>query len=273
LRVSADFLQVMAAGSRQRANEARRQLPYDTLSVRARQAQRPPALRLHPRFDVIAEIKLRSPAAGGPARALDDLPARAAEYAAGGAAAVSVLTEPSRFDVSIFHLRSAARALHAHGLPAMRKDFIVDPYQLAEARAAGAGGALLILRLLERAELESLVAVGRSLGLFLLLEAFDGTDLGTARSLVAALGPQGLLIGVNSRDLATLQVRPERLFELAPELPKYVPCVAESGIGSAEDARAVARAGYRAALVGNALMESADPKRLVREMIEAGRAP
>jgi len=270
--LSADFLQVMAAGSRHRADQARRQMSYDTLDVRARQTPRPPALRLHDRFDVIAEIKLRSPAAGGPARADDDLPARALAYATGGAAAVSVLTEPSRFGGSIVHLVDAARALDAHGLPAMRKDFIVDPYQLVEARAAGAGGALLILRLLTRAELESLVAIGRSLDLFLLLEAFDEEDLATARSLISALGTQNLLVGVNSRDLVTLQVRPERLFELSPLLPTSVPCVAESGIGSAADARAVARAGYRAGLVGTALMESGDPQGLLRELIEAGRA-
>ncbi len=271
--MSADFLQSMADASRRRADDARGRESYDTLALRARQAPRPPPLRLDPRFDVIAEIKLRSPAAGGPSRPVDDLPGRAAAYAAGGAAAVSVLTEPSRFDGSIFHLMSAARTLGALGLPAMRKDFIVDPYQLAEARAAGAGGALLILRLLTRAELESLVAVGRSLELFLLLEAFDEADLDAAKSLLAALGTDGLLVGVNSRDLATLQVRPERLFELAPRLPADVPCVAESGIASAADARAAAAAGYRAALVGNALMDAADPQRLVRDMVEAGREP
>jgi indole-3-glycerol phosphate synthase len=270
--MSADFLQAMAIESRRRAGEARGRIPYESLEQRARQAAPPPALRLHHRFDVIAEIKLRSPAAGGPARAIGDLPARAAAYAAGGAAAVSVLTEPSRFDGSIFHLVSAARTLDALGLPAMRKDFIVDPYQLVEARAAGAGGALLILRLLAPAELESLVAVGRSLELFLLLEAFDEADLGAARALIEALGPEGLLIGVNSRDLTTLQVRPERLLELAPRLPQGVPCVAESGIASAKDARAVARAGYRVALVGSALMQSADPGGLVRELVDAGRA-
>jgi len=247
-------------------------MSYETLALRARQTAKAPALRLHERFDVIAEIKLRSPAAGGPARAIDDLPARATAYAAGGAAAVSVLTEPSRFDGAIVHLVNAARALDVHRLPAMRKDFIVDPYQLFEARAAGAGGALLILRLLTRAELESLVTVGRSLDLFLLLEAFDEEDLDMAGKLIAALGTQGLLVGVNSRDLATLQVRPERLFELAPKLPTTVPCVAESGIGSAEDARAVARAGYRIGLVGTALMESTNPQELVREMVAAGRA-
>jgi indole-3-glycerol phosphate synthase len=270
--MSADFLQSMADESRRRAGDARRHVSYDTLALRARQSPRPPALRLDARFDVIAEIKLRSPAAGGPGRPIEDLPARAAAYAAGGAAAVSVLTEPSRFDGSILHLASTARALGALGLPAMRKDFIVDPYQLVETRAAGAGGALLILRLLARAELESLIAVGRSLDLFLLLEAFDATDLGTARALVEALGADNLLIGVNSRDLATLKVRPERLLELAPLLPRGVPCVAESGIGTAHDARSVARAGYRLALVGTALMECPDPRGLVREMVDAGRA-
>ncbi len=275
--MSAGFLQSMADESRRRAGDARRRVSYDTLAMRARGAPPPPPLRLDHRFDVIAEIKLRSPAAGGrlpylQARPIEDLPARAAAYAAGGAAAVSVLTEPSRFDGSIFHLVSTARALDALGRPAMRKDFIVDPYQLVEARAAGAGGALLILRLLSRAEIESLVAVGRSLELFLLLEAFDEDDLATARALVRSLGAEGLLVGVNSRDLATLQVRPGRLLELAPRLPDGVPCVAESGIGTAEDARAVARAGYRLALVGTALMDAADPQALVREMVEAGRA-
>ncbi len=220
---------------------------------------------------MIAEIKLRSPAAGVPARAGDDLPTRAAAYAEGGAAAVSVLTEPSRFDGSIFHLVAAARALGALHLPAMRKDFMVDPYQLVEARAAGAGGALLILRILTSAELDGLIAVGRSFGLFLLLEAFDESDLRVARALVAAHGPEGLLVGVNCRDLTTLAVWPGRLRKLADGLPDGVPCVAESGLTSAEDAVAVAGAGYRAALVGNALMEREDPSRLVREMIDAGR--
>lgn len=269
--MSPDFLQSMASASRRRVEAARQRLSYETLCVRALATPPPPVLRLHPRFDVFAEIKLRSPAAGGRGRPVDDLPGRAAAYAAGGAAAVSVLTEPSRFDGSIFHLVAAARALDALRLPAMRKDFIVDAYQLAEARAAGAGGALLILRILARAELDTLVTVARGLGLFLLLEAFDEADLGVARALVAAHGPDGLLVGVNSRDLATLQVRPERLRELADALPDAVPCVAESGLASAADAREIAGAGYRVALVGTALMEQADPRALVRELVDAGR--
>ncbi len=271
--MSGGFLRSMADESRRRVEAARRRIPYETLAGRARQTPAPPALRLHERFDVIAEIKLRSPADGGLSPPFDDLPARAAAYAAGGAAAVSVLTEPSRFDGSIFHLVAAARVLHGLRLPAMRKDFIVDPYQLVEARAAGAGGALLILRLLAREELELFVAVARSLSLFLLLEAFDETDLRAARSLVESLGAEGLLVGVNSRDLATLQVMPGRLFALAGELPDAVPCVAESGLASAEDARRITRAGYRAALVGTALMRSPDPRALLAEIVHAGREP
>ena len=101
-----------------------------------------------------------------------------------------MLTEPSRFDGSIFHLVAAARALDPLRLPAMRKDFIVDTYQLAEARAAGAGGALLILRLLTRAELDALIAVARELGLFLLLEAFDAADLASHARWSRPTGPR-----------------------------------------------------------------------------------
>jgi len=243
----ANFLEAMATESHRRIAIARDRVRYDELLDRIRDMDAAPALRLHDRFDIFAEIKLRSPATGIPAGQIDDLSARVAAYAAGGAAAVSVLTEPSRFDGSIFHLMTAAQVLHPLDRPAMRKDFIVDAYQLAEARVAGAGGALLILRLLHPREIEPLVAVARGLGLFLLLEAFDEGDLGLARSLVSELGPEGLLVGVNCRDLATLEVRAERLLDLAAHLPQGVPSVAESGLSTAEDTRAAAKAGYRVA--------------------------
>jgi indole-3-glycerol phosphate synthase len=154
----------------------------------------------------------------------------------------------------------------------MRKDFIVDAYQLIEARAAGAGGALLILRLLKRPALARLIGAARRLQLFLLLEAFDEADLELAGTLVAEFGPDGLLVGVNCRDLASLEVTPARLIELAHALPAGVPAVAESGIESEDDARAAARAGYRAALVGSALMRAEDPAASVRALVAAGRA-
>lgn len=269
--MSGGFLHAMAAESRRRVAVARGRLPDEAVRRRACELPAPPPLRLHARFDVIAEVKLRSPAAGALPRPADDLCARVAGYASGGAAAVSVLTEPSRFDGSIFHLLAVARALAPLRVPALRKDFLVDAYQLAEARVAGAGGALLILRLLPAAEVESLVVAARTLGLFLLLEAFDEADLALARSLVEALGPEGLLVGVNSRDLATLAVVPNRLLELAPRLPAGVPAVAESGLYSPDDARIIAAAGYRAALVGTALMKAEDPSALVRDMVAAGR--
>jgi indole-3-glycerol phosphate synthase len=269
--VSTDFLQAMAATSRRRVASARQRVKDDVILARAKRMSPAPALALHPRFDVIAEVKLRSPAAGTDPAPVDDLRGRVAAYVAGGAAAVSVLTEPSRFDGSIFHLVTAARALHAVGVPAMRKDFLVDSYQLAEARIAGAGGALLILRLLGRAEAESLVVTARSLGLFVLLEAFDEADLRSARTIVRTLGPEGVLIGVNCRDLATLQLIPGRLVELAAHLPDSVPCVAESGLHTPEDVAAIAKAGYRIALVGSALMKRTNPESLVKAMVQAGR--
>lgn len=269
--MSADFLQSMAAESRRRVAAARQRQPDDAIAACAGGMPAPPALRLHARFDLIAELKRRSPGPGASHAPVDDLRLRVTEYAAGGAAAVSVLTEPTRFDGSIFHLLACARALHPLARPAMRKDFLVDAYQLAEARIAGAGGALLVLRLLASTELESLITTARRLKLFLLLEAFDERDLELASGLIAALGPEGLLVGVNCRDLATLEIVPSRLQKLAERLPAGVPCVAESGIGTPEDVRAVARAGYRLALVGTALMKSSNPAPLVREMLEAGR--
>jgi indole-3-glycerol phosphate synthase len=269
--MSANFLASMAGESQRRIAIAKDRVSYGELVEHIGGMDAPPALRLHDRFDVVAEVKLRSPAAAASAGHIGDLSARVAAYAAGGAAAVSVLTEPSRFEGSIFHLMSAARVLLPLRRPALRKDFLVDAYQLAEARVAGAAGALLILRLLEAREIAGLVTVARSLGLFLLLEAFDESDLALARSMIAELGPAGLLVGVNCRDLATLQVRPDRLRELADRLPADIPCVAESGLATPEDAQAAARAGYRAALVGSALMKADDPRSLVSDMIDAGR--
>jgi indole-3-glycerol phosphate synthase len=155
----------------------------------------------------------------------------------------------------------------------MRKDFLVDPYQVLEARVAGAGGVLLIMRMLSRETLGALIECARSQGLFVLLEAFDARDLERMHEVVAAdTGRSTLLAGVNCRDLATLEVVPERLLELAPLLPGGVPPVAESGVAAAEDARRLAAAGYRLLLVGSALMRDQDPAGLARALIDAGRA-
>jgi indole-3-glycerol phosphate synthase len=268
------FLDDMAGASAARVAEALRHEPLSALERRARQAARAAPLRLSSSgFDVIAELKLRSPAAGVLGDQSQDWPGRIASYARGGAAAVSVLTEPSRFDGSLEHLRRAAAVLGPLGVPAMRKDFLVDPYQVVEARAAGAGGVLVILRMLSRPRIEELLDAAAEHGMFVLLEAFDEADLELARdlSITRTRGDGRLLIGVNSRDLQTLNVRQERFAALSPRLPAGLPAVAESGVATADDARRMRQLGYGVALIGTALMAHEDPGALLREILAAAR--
>jgi indole-3-glycerol phosphate synthase len=237
-------------------------------------------LQLSPQgFDLIAEMKLRSPAIGALRDARDeDVTRRVLAYADAGAAAVSVLTEPSRFDGDLAHLEQAAAALALHGIPAMRKDFLVDPYQVLEARAAGAGGVLLILRMLPRAALEALMDAALEHGLFVLLEAFDAEDIGLAAQLLGPRRPtvggslgESLLLGINCRDLVTLQVVPGRLEEMVGQLPSWVARVAESGVATPADAARLAACGYDLALVGSALMTGGAPRELAGAMLDAAR--
>jgi indole-3-glycerol phosphate synthase len=272
--VSGAFLEQMAAASHARLQAAKRVLSEASLAEQARRTPAPPMLHLEAAgFDLIAELKLRSPASGTLGAPDTDVAARATAYAHSGAAAVSVLTEPERFAGSLAHLTQAAGALAPLRVPAMRKDFLVDPYQVLEARAAGAGGVLVILRMLSRETVGALLDCARGHGLFVLLEAFDAQDLELMHELTAAhVGSTALLAGVNCRDLTTLQVRAERLLELAPLLPEGVPRVAESGVATAADARRVAAAGYGLALVGSALMQCADPGALAATLLAAGRS-
>ena len=272
--MSGAFLEDMAARSRARVRAAKQTRPEAMLEVEARQTPAPPRLRLDASgFDLIAELKLRSPTAGQLGPAGENVAARVTAYAQAGAAAISVLTEPSRFDGSLDHLASAAQALAPLAVPAMRKDFLVDPYQVLEARALGAGGVLVIVRMLSRSEIDALLDCARSLGLFVLLEAFDARDIEVLRELIEAhAGANPLLAGVNCRDLTTLQVLPQRLLELAPLLPAGAPRVAESGVATAADARQIVAAGYQLALVGSALMQAEDPRALARAVLAAGRA-
>jgi indole-3-glycerol phosphate synthase len=230
-----------------------------------------PPLRLGS-FDVIAELKLRSPAAGALAVADFDRSSQVAEYARAGAAAVSVLTEPDEFQGSLEHLREAAERLQNSACPVMRKDFVTDPYQVIEARAAGAGGVLLIVALHDDAELNAHLACASELGLFVLLEAFTADDLDRIGALKIDSTRAPVLAGVNCRNLRDLSVDFGRFAELAPRLPAHVPCVAESGIESATDARKVADLGYRLVLVGSALMRRSDPAAALVELRAAGRA-
>ena len=214
-------------------------------------------------FVLLAEIKPRSPSEG----VLDasaSSTARAHAYATAGASAISVLTEPSAFGGSMDDVQKVVSAMP--GVPVMRKDFLVDPRQLWEARAFGASGVLLIVALLPGKRLRSMVQTARDLGLFVLVEAFDALELARA----AELAPdEGVLLGVNCRDLRTLQVAPERFAALSRHLPADRVVVAESGLHGPGDIARVRALGYRGALVGTALMRAADPARAVGEMRRA----
>jgi len=269
------FLDEMARSSAARVVAAKRLESLANLERRAAAAAPAAPLSLSPAgFDVIAELKLRSPAAGQLGEHTDDWRARVAAYARGGAAAVSVLTEPSRFDGTLEHLREVSRVLAPLGVPAMRKDFLVDPYQVVEARAAGAGGVLVIVRMLSRAQITDLLDQAAALGLWVLLEAFDAADLESAREVLGRRSAEErILVGINSRDLQSLKVVQRRFTELAPLLPRQLPCVAESGVSSAADARTMRALGYRLALIGTALMGRDDPGVLLAEILDAARTP
>jgi indole-3-glycerol phosphate synthase len=264
------FLDRMASASRERVSAARGREPIAAIARRADAAPAPLPVELSG-FDLIAELKLRSPAAGGLADRRFDVSQQLDAYAAGGAAAVSVLTEPEEFQGSLEHLATAAARLRPSGCPVMRKDFLVDPYQVLEARANGASGVLLIAAMLDDAALDELVAAAQELGLFVLLEAFDAGDLDRLARLGFDPARSQVFVGVNSRDLRTLAVDFERFARLAGQLRRDVPAVAESGIDSRADIEAVARLGYSLALVGSALMRDADAATRVAALIAAGR--
>lgn len=276
-----DFLAAMAASSERRARRARSGMPVREL--RRRIADRPPApeLCLHPEgFDLIAEVKRRSPSEGSLTEL--DVVRRAIAYANAGAAAVSVLTEPDQFGGSLEDLERISGALGsgdpagcpAAERPTMRKDFITDPYQLLEARALGAGGVLVILRMLDDERLHEILTAAEETGLFVLLEAFDSADLERSCSAVERTRDLGVraLVGLNSRNLESLAVEPQRLQRLAGGFPVGVPRVAESGLLGAEDAARAAACGYDLCLVGTALMKDRDPAAGVESMLMAGRA-
>ncbi len=269
---SADFLRRMAAGSQRRAAKARAASPVAELRAAIDRLPAPPALKLN-RFDVIAEVKQRSPAAGGLAAADFDIGEQIAAYAAGGAAAISVLTEPDQFNGSLADLAAAARRLAPLEIPVMRKDFIVDAYQILEARAAGASGVLLITAILDDDQLSVLMDQAEQVGLFVLLEAFSAEDILRGTTLLSKRPRPStpILFGINCRDLNTLQIDFRRFETFSRQLPDGVTAVAESGLQQPDDAAKVARWGYSLALVGSALMRAADPAAALGAMVAAGR--
>lgn len=214
-----------------------------------------PAFR-SPGLSVIAEVKRRSPSKGD----LADIPdpaALASAYAAGGADAISVLTEQRRFGGSLADLRAVRAAVPT---PLLRKDFVVTGYQLLEARAAGADLVLLIVAALEDPQLLDLHQQARELGLTVLTEVHDEDEIARALSVGADL------VGVNSRNLKTLDVHPDTFGRLAPLLPDAVVKVAESGVSGPADAARFLGEGADVVLVGEALVRDGDPRAAVAAM-------
>jgi len=261
-----DFLQTIAAASAERAAAV-------VTKFSSADFDKPLLPVATEGFGIIAEIKERSPAEGDLRFPGNDRVMQARRYIDGGAAAISVLTEPTRFAGDIAHLEAVAAV--SPQTPVMRKDFLVDPVQVSEARKAGASGVLLIAAMLTDGHLREMLDRAWEHGMFVLLESFDENDLARSSRLLDNSGDAArcesgqLLIGINTRNLRTLEVDGERLQHLAPALPAAT-CVAESGLHGPEDAERVAGWGYRMALVGTALMKSADPAGLVVAMRVSG---
>jgi len=212
----------------------------------------------HPPIAVIAELKKASPSKGLIRAAFDPV-GLARELESAGAACLSVLTDEEFFQGSLENLRKASATV---AIPCLRKDFIIDEYQLLEARANSADAVLLIVAALTQVELEMLARGARSQGLDVLCEVHDASEL--RRGLDAGCD----LIGVNTRDLRTFHVDLQTALDLAPEFPSGVVRVAESGIGSSEDVARLRVAGYHAFLVGESLMRAARPGEALRALLQ-----
>ncbi len=256
------MIEQLISVAREGVEERRGQVPQADLESRlsARGEDRPFSEALvRPGLSLIAEFKRRSPSAG-------EISASAAvaeqvqAYERGGAAALSVLTDERHFGGSLEDLR-AARA--ACDLPILRKDFIVDPYQLYEATVYGADAVLLIVRALEDRELRAMYEEARGLDLDCLIEVHDGDELQRALELDADV------IGINNRDLDTGRVDIATTYELMPDVPAGKTAVAESGISSRAELEELERVGVDAVLIGGALMSAADPEAKTRELTGA----
>jgi indole-3-glycerol phosphate synthase len=262
-----DLLAAIVAGAR-RISEVRRTQVSEAALERAASARHPAgaafvsALRDSPPPRVIAECKRRSPSRGI-LRADYDAAAHAAAYATAGAAAISVLTEPTFFDGSIDDLQ---RVRVAVSLPILRKDFIVTRYQVLEAAAAGSDAVLLIVGALDQPALVQLLGDAAHFGLAALVEVHDRGELARAVDAGAEV------IGVNSRDLRTLSVDPQVHDDLIAVMPQSVIAVAESGIAGAGDLRRLEASGYRAFLVGERLITQPSPGAALRQLREGVRA-
>jgi indole-3-glycerol phosphate synthase len=260
----ADLLRTIVAATERIVTTRQAHQPADALE---RQAERRTprgdlfrdTLSVPGRINVIAECKRRSPSRGVLCRNYDPVNV-ARSYERAGAAALSVLTEPTFFDGSLAHLAAVRDAV---SLPLLRKDFIVDPYQLLEARASGADAVLLIVSALSDDALKQLALAARALGLAALVEVHD------AEEVDRALAAGAEIIGVNNRNLRTLQVDVRASELAAARIPADVIAVSESGLRTAADLDRLQQLGYRAFLIGERFMREPDPGVALRELLLA----
>jgi indole-3-glycerol phosphate synthase len=263
--IVADLLETIVAATRKTVSVREARTPAERLAERIRREPQGAAfgraLRDGPAPRIVAECKRRSPSRGVLRQAYDPV-AHAASYARAGAAAISVLTEPTFFDGSLDHLEQVRAAVD---LPLLRKDFIVTEYQLIEAAACGADAVLLIAGALDDATLGALAPQAARLGLATLVEVHD------ANELKRALDAGADIVGVNSRNLRTLSVDLAVLETVVGAIPRHVTAVAESGIRTPEDIRRLTTLGYHAFLVGERLIVEPDPGAALRAL--RGRQP
>jgi indole-3-glycerol phosphate synthase len=257
-----DLLRTIVAATERITAVRREREPQVALEKRAanaapRGAAFEQALGQAGRVNVIAECKRRSPSKGVLAAGYEPV-LIARKYDEGGAAAISVLTEPTFFDGSLDHLRVVRAAV---SLPLLRKDFIVDEYQLFEARANGADSILLIVAALEQADLVRLHRGAGELGLAALVEVHDEEEL------TRAVDAGAKIIGVNNRNLRTLSVDVDASHRLAVRMPAHVIGVSESGLQNREDLERLAAVGYRAFLIGERFMTDKDPAAAIRTLV------
>jgi indole-3-glycerol phosphate synthase len=253
------MIEQLVSAAREGVERRREQVPQSDLAGRLgeRGPDRPfnEAL-VRPGLSLIAEFKRRSPSAGEIGSA--DVAEQVQAYERGGATALSVLTDEAHFGGSLADLEAARRAC---SLPILRKDFVVDPYQLYEAAVSGADAVLLVVRALDERELSRMLNEARSLDLDCLVEVHDADEL------ERALEQDADVIGINNRDLDEGRVDIATTFELMPDVPAGKTVVAESGISSRAELDELDRIGVDAVLIGEALMRSGDPEAKVRELV------
>jgi indole-3-glycerol phosphate synthase len=259
---AADLLETIVAATRRIVEVRQAEEPLAALAERAaampkRAGRFQAALSTIDGVNVIAECKRRSPSKGVLREDYDPV-AIAIAYAAAGAAAISVLTEPTFFDGSLDHLRAVRAVVD---VPLLRKDFIVSEYQLLEAKAAGADAVLLIVAALRPAELKVLHDHARRHGLDVLVEAHDATEL------AIAIDAGARIIGVNNRNLRTLTIDVHASETLIAQMPADVIAVSESGLKTASDITRLRALGYRAFLIGERFMTAAAPGEQLKELL------